>query len=131
MTDHDHVQHTWQLAHPDNDEITIDLWTDGDTIRVDGGDGEATEGGHQMVDRLLAKYRAAGYSPVRDYPVNAAETHSQPVEDDDPEPDGRPDGCPECGASVEYEPNYSHPDVPGEGPAWLCTGCKWGQWLTA
>lgn len=126
-----HVQHTWQLAHPNGSQVGIDLWTDGETVRVDGGDDEATEGGRQMVERLLTKYQEAGYRSVRDYPVNAAETHSEPVEDDDPEPHDRPDGCPECGAAVEYEPNYGHPDVAGEGPAWLCTECKWGQWLTA
>jgi hypothetical protein len=127
-TSDDHIQHTWQLADT-GDELTIDLWTDNDTVRVDGGDHEHAEGGRPMVDRLLAKYAAAGYRLVRDYPVNDPEVHAEPVEDDDPEPDGRPEKCPDCGAPVAYDPNYGS-DV-GEGPAWLCTGCKWGQWITA
>ncbi|MET8080063.1 hypothetical protein [Streptomyces sp. NPDC005303] len=130
MTDHDdHVQHTWRLAHPDGEEITIDLWTDNDTVRVDGGDHEDAEGGQAMVDRLLATYTAAGWRRVRDYAVNDAVAHAEPVQDDAPEPHGRPEKCPDCGAPVVYEPRYGS-DV-GEGAAWLCTGCKWGQWLTA
>lgn len=130
MSDHDaHIQHTWQLAHTNGDEITIDLWTDGYTVRVDGGDHESGDGGRRYVDRLLAKYQAAGYQAVRDYAVNEPEPHAEPVEADDPEPDGRPEKCPDCGAPVEYQARYG--DDFREGPAWLCTGCKWGQWLTA
>ena len=44
-----------------------------------------------------------------------------------PEPDDGPvDGCPECGQPCEYVP--CHDDGTRMGPAWLCTGCKWGQW---
>lgn len=130
MTDHDdHIQHTWQLAHDNGDEITIDLWTDDETVRVDGDDHESADGGKRHVDQLLAKYTAAGYRVTRDYPVNDPEPHEEPVEDDDPEPHGRPEKCPDCLAPVTYEPCYS--DDFREGPAWLCTGCKWGQWLTA
>jgi hypothetical protein len=42
-----------------------------------------------------------------------------------PEPDDRPDACPECGTTVfDYDPAYS--DGCSSHPAWLCTGCKWG-----
>jgi hypothetical protein len=130
MTDQtDHIQHTWNLTHSDLGEITIDLWTDGETVRVDGGDHEAIDNGRRGVDQLLAKYQAAGYRIERDYPVNDPETHDAEPEDDDPEPDGRPDKCPDCGAPVVYDPRYS--DDYREGAAWLCIGCKWGQWLTA
>lgn len=129
MTHDDHILHTWQLTHPTRDDISIDLWTDGYTVRVDGGDGEDSEGGRKAVDELLATYQAAGYRLERDYPVNDPAPHTEPLEDDAPEPDGRPDRCPDCGSPVEYDPNYG--DDHGEGPAWLCTGCKWGQWLTA
>jgi hypothetical protein len=131
MTDHDsHVQHTWNLTHTNGDRITIDLWTDNETVRVDGGDHEAADVGRPYVDQLLTKYQAAGYRIERDYPVNDPEdTSADVLEDDDPEPHGRPENCPDCGASVTYDPRYS--DDYREGPAWLCTGCKWGQWLTA
>ena len=126
-----HIQHTWQLTHPADGEISIDLWTDGYTVRVDGGpdDGDSSEGGRQAIERLIAKYTAVGYQVTRDYPVNDPQPHDEPVEDDEPEPHGRPEKCPDCGAPVVYEPRYS--DDFREGAAWLCTGCKWGQWLTA
>ncbi|GKQ35153.1 hypothetical protein [Streptomyces sp. A012304] len=42
----------------------------------------------------------------------------------------RPEKCPECGATrFDFAPN--HCDGISQGHAWLCTGCKWGQWLTA
>ncbi|WP_393075159.1 hypothetical protein [Streptomyces sp. LN704] len=131
MSDHDdHILHTWLLARG-TDEITIDLWTDGYSVRVDGGpdDGHDSDQGRPAVDRLLAKYTEAGYRIVRDYPVNDPEPHTDAVEADDPEPHGRPEKCPECGSPVVYEPAYS--DDFREGAAWLCTGCKWGRWLTA
>ncbi|MFG2269103.1 hypothetical protein ACGFNY_04935 [Streptomyces chartreusis] len=126
-----HVQHTWQLTHDNGDEISIDLWTDGYTVHVDGGpdNGEQWEGGRADVDHLLTKYRANGYRLARDYAVNDPEPHDEPVEDDDPEPDGRPERCPECSAPVVYDPRFG--DEFREGAAWLCTGCKWGQYLTA
>jgi hypothetical protein len=132
MSQHDnHVQHTWNLKNADGDEISIDLWTDGYSVRVDGGpdDGDEDERGQTAVDQLLAKYTAAGYTLQHDYPVNDPEPHDDTPEDDDPEPHGRPESCPECGASVVYDPHYG--DDFREGAAWLCTGCKWGQWLTA
>ena len=130
MTDQTgHIQHTWQLARDNGDEITVDLWTDGETVRVDGGDREAGDGGRRYVDRLLAKYTAAGYRIERDYAVSDAEPHAEPVEDDDAEPDGRPEKCPDCGGTVVYDPR--HGDDYREGAAWLCTDCKWGRWLTA
>lgn len=126
-----HVQHTWQLIRDgDGDEVTIELWTDEYSVRVHGGDDEESEGGRADVDRLLAQYTAAGYRAVRDYPVNAPVVHEEPVEEGPVEPDNRPEKCPQCGAPVEYEPNYGHPDGAGEGPAWLCTVCKWGEWVT-
>lgn len=126
-----HIQHTWQLTHDNGDEITIDLWTDDYTVHVDGGpdNGDQREGGRADIDHLLTKYRANGYRLVRDYAVNDPESHDEPVEDDDPEPDGRPEECPECGAPVEFDPRFG--DEFREGAAWLCTGCKWGQYLTA
>lgn len=132
MTDHDtHIQHTWTLTSTHSDDISIDLWTDDYTVRIDGGpnDGEQREGGRADVDHLLAKYKAAGYRLVRDYPVNDPEPRDEPVVDEDPEPHGRPEECPECLAPVGYEPRHS--DGFREGAAWLCTGCRWGQWLTA
>ncbi|MCL8016951.1 hypothetical protein [Streptomyces sp. AS02] len=129
MSDNDqHVQHTWQLTRDGAEDVTIELWADGETVRVDGGEEEATEGGRSMVERLLAKYTAAGYRIERDYPVNDPAPHDEPVEDDEAEPDGGPDKCPECGSPVEYDPRFG--DDYREGAAWLCTGCKWGQWVT-
>ncbi|MEU0656149.1 hypothetical protein ABZ485_28425 [Streptomyces albogriseolus] len=130
-TDDSHVQHTWNLTRAaDGDEIHIELWTDGYSVRVDGGDGEDSEGGKTAVDELIAKYEAAGYRQTRDYPVN----DPQPAIDADAaeestEPDGKPDACPECGSPVEFEPRYVT-DV-REGDAWLCTGCRWGRFVTA
>jgi len=127
----DHIQHTWTLTHDTGDEISIDLWTDGYSVRVDGGpdDGDQDERGQQAIDELLAKYQAAGYRLERDYPVNDPQPRDEPVEDDDAEPDGRPGECPECGSPVAYDPRYG--DDFREGQAWLCTGCKWGRWVTA
>ena len=130
----DHVQHTWHLTHADGGEVRIDLWTDGETVRVDGGDGESSDGGRAAVEQLLAKYAARGYQVESSYPVNEPE---QPVNEpeqpvDEPaggEPDGRPEACPECTSPVEYAAN--HVGDFREGEAWLCTGCKWGQWITA
>lgn len=125
--DDSHVQHTWHLARG-GEEVTIDLWTDNDTVRVDGGDDEATEGGRPAVERLLAKYTAAGYRLQRDYAVNDAETHDEPVDDD--VPDHKPEQCPEC-TSTTFDYAYNHVVDFRQGDAWLCTGCKWGQWVTA
>ncbi|MFJ9101347.1 hypothetical protein ACIRJM_23100 [Streptomyces sp. NPDC102405] len=133
MTDHDdHIQHTWNLTRDsDGDRITIDLWTDGYSVRVDGGpdDGHDDDRGRQAVEQLLAKYTAAGYRLVHDYAVNDPATS----DDGDEEPEGadqRPDTCPECGtADLEYVPNHCADFR--EGPAWLCTGCRWGQWIVA
>lgn len=130
MTD-DNVLHTWALARGD-DEISIDLWTDGYSVRVDGGpdDGHDDDRGHHAVEALLAKYTAAGYRLVRDYAVNDPATHNDDAEDDLVGADQRPDRCPECGGTgMEHVP-YHVTDY-REGPAWLCTGCKWGQWITA
>jgi hypothetical protein len=121
MPDHDtHVQHTWQLTRG-TDEISIDLWTDGYSVRVDGGDHDDSEGGRTDVDRLLAKYQAAGYQTVRDYAVNGPEDTSAD------EPADKPDGCPECGSPVEHASN--HIADHRQGDAWLCTGCRWGEWI--
>ncbi|MFE9461673.1 hypothetical protein [Streptomyces californicus] len=129
-----HVQHQWILTHPDTDrdDVHIELWTDDYTVRVTGGDGEDSEEGRPAVEALLTKYQSAGYRVAHDYPVNdpAPEPENTP-EPELAEPDGRPDACPECGSPVEYEPTYTHPDTWGEGPAWLCTGCRWGRWITA
>lgn len=41
-------------------------------------------------------------------------------------PDDQPDACPECGTTTfDYDPAYS--DGCSSSPAWLCTGCKWGE----
>ena len=127
MTETDaHVQHTWYLTR-DGDDVSIDLWTDNDTVRVDGGDDEATEGGRPAAERLLAKYTEAGYRLQRDYPVNDPATHDDPLEDDEPE--HKPEQCPECGSTTfDFAPN--HQDGIRQGDAWLCTGCRWGQWVT-
>ena len=41
----------------------------------------------------------------------------------------RPEKCPECGGTV-FEFVANHCDGTKEGHAWLCTGCRWGQWIT-
>jgi hypothetical protein len=39
--------------------------------------------------------------------------------------DDQPDQCPECGTTrFDFDPN--HDDGISVGPAWLCTGCRWG-----
>src|ERR1044072_7927339 len=98
MTTDAQVQHTWNLTHDTSDRISIDLWTDGYSVRVDGGpdDGHEDDRGQQAVEQLLAKYAAPVRRLVRDYAVNDPE----PLDDDggpDAEPDGKPDKCPECG----------------------------------
>lgn len=131
MSDDDaHVQHTWHLAHDTHGTITIDLLIDGYTVRVDGGpdDGEQLESGRADVGRLIVKYTAAGYRLVRDYAVNDPETHDEPDIADD-EPADKPEQCPECGSPVEHASN--HVADHRQGDAWLCTGCRWGEWITA
>ena len=119
MTDHDdHIQHTWILTHPTGDEVTIDLWTDGESVRIEGGQGESADGGRKDVDRLIEKYCLRGYWITTDYAVN--DPHEPEL------PDDRPDECAECGRDTEYVPD--HYDGYRTGPAWMCTGCKWGQW---
>ncbi len=132
MSQHDdHVQHTWNLTRDtDGDRISIDLWTDGYSVRVDGGpdDGHEDDRGLQAIEQqLLPKYAAAGYRIESSYAVN----DPAQLDDDGPdtEPDGKPGKCPECGSPVEYEPNHCT-DL-REGQAWLCTGCRWGPWVVA
>ncbi|MFF0009555.1 hypothetical protein ACFYQT_39875 [Streptomyces tibetensis] len=135
MSDYDHVQHTWHLTHDNGDEITIDLWTDDYSVRVDGGpdDGHEDERGRDVIEQqLLPKYIAAGYRLTRDYPVNDRESHEEPAEDDQ-QPEGadqKPDQCPQCASTdFEYAPNYTRGWR--EGPAWRCAdpSCSWGQWI--
>ena len=125
----DHIQHTWNLTHPTSDPVTIDLWRDDETVRVDGGEGEHTDRGRKDVDRLIAKYQAAGYHVASNYPVN--DPHDLSADEPEAEePDGKPEVCPECGATdFDFAPN--HVADLREGDAWLCTGCRWGQWATA
>ena len=130
MSDDDHVQHTWNLTHHNGDTITIDLWTDGSTVRVHGGpdDGHDDDRGRYAIEQqLLPKYQAHGYRVESSYAVNdpAARDDESTAE----EPDGKPAACPECGDPVEYV--AKHCSDFREGEAWLCTGCRWGQWLTA
>ncbi|MFC8832321.1 hypothetical protein ACFT8V_03865 [Streptomyces griseoincarnatus] len=126
----DHVQHTWTLTRDtDGDQVHIELWTDGYTVRVDGGDGEDSEGGKSAVDELIAKYKAAGYRQADDYPVNDPAAPDADDAEEDAEPDGKPDACPQCGGPVTFERGYVT-DV-REGDAWLCTGCRWGRFVTA
>jgi hypothetical protein len=128
----DHVLHTWTLTR-DSGEISIDLWVDGYTVRVDGGpdDGYSSEAGRPAIEELLSKYTAAGYRLVRDYAVN--DPASPDDEAEEPEgADQRPDTCPQCDTTdFEYVPN--HVTDLREGPAWMCAGpsCGWGQWITA
>ena len=123
LDDDSHVQHTWTLTRSaDGDEICIDLWTDGETIQVHGGDGESYTPGpdarEQIEQQILPKYAALGYRVDSDYAVNDAH---------EPElPDDQPDECAECGRDTEYVPD--HYDGYRTGPAWMCTGCNWGQW---
>ncbi|MFF4246250.1 hypothetical protein ACFYY2_17530 [Streptomyces sp. NPDC001822] len=129
MDDHIHIQRTWHLTHPDGSTVDIDLWTDGYTVRVEGGDGEDGDRGQRDVDELIAKYLAAGYQRARDYTVNDPE----PEPEDTPEPDAdepadRPECCPECGSAIEYQ--AEHADHGRSGPAWLCLGCRWGEWIS-
>lgn len=129
----DHVQETWILARDGSEDITIELWIDDETVRVYGGpdDGDDSDRGRREVEEvLLPKYRAAGYRIELTYKVNDPVVRDgEALEDEDPEPHGRPEQCPECGDPVEHDPRYN--DDFCEGAAWLCTGCKWGQWLTA
>ncbi|MFD9764749.1 hypothetical protein ACFWXI_14600 [[Kitasatospora] papulosa] len=124
----DHIEHQWILTHPDSDhdDIYIDLWTDGYTVRVEGGDGDDGDRGQRDVDELIAKYTAAGYQRARDYAVNDPEPSDAP-EVEAAEPADRPDECPECGSAIEYQ--AEHAAHGRSGPAWLCLGCRWGEWI--
>ncbi|MFG2276761.1 hypothetical protein ACGFNY_44260 [Streptomyces chartreusis] len=133
MSENDeHVQETWILARDGAEEITVELWTDDETVRVYGGPddgGDSDRGRREVEEELLPKYKAAGYRITHTYRVNDPVVRDDDaLEDDDSEPDGRPEHCPECEAPVVYEPSFG--DEFREGAAWLCTECKWGQWLT-
>ena len=121
----DHVQHTWNLTRG-SDEIAVDLWTDDDTVHVTGGRGEQCDGGRTAAERLVAQYVAAGYRVASSYPVNEPEQHAEAAADER-EPAGKPEACPECEQPVEFARN--HTDGFREGDAWLCTGCRWGEWI--
>ncbi|OUD03339.1 hypothetical protein [Streptomyces swartbergensis] len=126
----DHVQHTWNLTSDDGDRFTIELWTDGYSVRVHGSpdDGHDDDRGREAIEeQLLPKYAAAGYRIASSYAVNDPAS----LDDEEPtgEPDGKPEACPECGDPVEYIANHCADFR--EGEAWLCTGCRWGQWITA
>ncbi|MFE7780348.1 hypothetical protein [Streptomyces nigrescens] len=72
-TNDDHVQYTWNLLHPAGDRIVIDLWTDDESVRVDGGDGESYSGTNArkiVEEQLLPKYADRGYQVESDYLVN-------------------------------------------------------------
>ncbi|MEU5580979.1 hypothetical protein ABZ791_30345 [Streptomyces huasconensis] len=126
MNHDDHIQHTWNLTHPNLGDLSIDLWTDDDTVSVDGGDGEQCDGGRRFADQLLGKYQALGYLLTSDYPVN--DPHDPAADEpDESEPADKPEGCPECGSTdIDFAPN--HVADLRQGDAWLCTGCNWGQW---
>lgn len=131
-TDDSHVQHTWNLTHDNGDQITVNLWTDNETVEVVGGDGEhytADQARRRIGQDVLPKYRAAGYRVDSSYPVNVPAAPDADDAAEDAEPDGKPGACPECGSPVEFEPRYVT-DV-REGDAWLCTGCRWGVFVTA
>jgi hypothetical protein len=128
----DHVLHTWNLTRDkDGGELSIDLWIDGYTVRVDGGpdDGYDSEGGRQVIEQeLLPKYAAAGYRVDSSYAVNTPAVIDDETDDEPEGADQRPEKCPECGTTdMEYVPN--HLTELRDGPAWMCTGCKWGQWI--
>ena len=129
----DHIQHVWNLTHPDGNELTIELWTDDYTVRVHGGpdDGEDDDRGRKAVDELLARYTAAGWRTDSEYAVNdLCNPDDEPVQG--PDLDSRPDECPQCGSrAFEYVPN--HVTDLREGEAWLCGGpaCAWGRYVTA
>ncbi|MGW0586138.1 hypothetical protein ACWD25_62195 [Streptomyces sp. NPDC002920] len=40
----------------------------------------------------------------------------------------RPEECPEC-SGTRFDFAANHCDGTKEGHAWLCTGCRWGQWI--
>jgi hypothetical protein len=129
----DHVQEIWVLARDGAEDITIELWTDDETVRVHGGpdDGDDSDRGRRAVEEtLLPKYLAAGYRLERTYQVNDPVTRDDELEDEG-DPHARPERCPDCGGPVEYDPHFSHPDISREGPAWICTACKWGEFLVA
>ncbi|MFD7554156.1 hypothetical protein ACFV9E_06400 [Streptomyces sp. NPDC059835] len=45
-----------------DDELTIQLWRDGETVHVDGGNGESYSADRdEIVHSLLPKYQAAGW----------------------------------------------------------------------
>ncbi|MFF4644926.1 hypothetical protein [Streptomyces sp. NPDC001389] len=113
LDDDSHILHTWNLTHPTGDEIRIDLWTDGESVRVEGGNGESIDGGRKDALRLVEKYCLRGYWVTSDYAVN------------DPHYDSRPDECPECGATtfeLEHNANFDGFQM----DVWWCTGCRWG-----
>ncbi|MFJ9671354.1 hypothetical protein ACIRP5_11270 [Streptomyces sp. NPDC101221] len=126
-----HVQHVWNLTRAGGDQVVIELWTDDYTVRVHGGpdDGHDADGGRTVIEQeLLPRHTAAGYQVTSSYAVNDPEPHDA-VGVEGAEPDGKPSACPECGSPVEYEAN--HVTDLREGDAWLCTGCRWGQYVTA
>lgn len=134
MSQHDaHVQHTWTLTRSGAEPISIDLWTDGYSVRVDGGpdDGLDSELGRAYIEtELLPRYTMAGYTVSSNYAVNDPADHTEEYEEG-PDLDSRPGSCPQC-ASKSFEYVDNHVTDFREGAAWLCNGpsCAWGVYVT-
>ncbi|GAA1779479.1 MULTISPECIES: hypothetical protein [Actinomycetes] len=65
----DHVHEVWIMTCG-TDELTIELWTDLESIHVHGGDGEAYSGSRtEIVDSLVAKYEQAGWTLTANHEV--------------------------------------------------------------
>src|ERR1044072_2056806 len=82
MTTDAQVQHTWNLTHDTNDRISIDLWTDGYSVRVDGGpdDGHEDDRGRRAGEERLAPHapRRPGRAAAAPRPPGGGAPHPPP-----------------------------------------------------
>lgn len=63
----DHIQEVWIMTRAD-DELTIELWKDGESIHVHCGNGESyTADRNDIVDSLIPAYQQTGWTLTTNY----------------------------------------------------------------
>ncbi|MFD4738686.1 hypothetical protein ACFWNQ_15135 [Streptomyces virginiae] len=65
--DQDHIAEVWIMTRAD-EELTIELYRDGETIHVEGGNGEAYSGSRgEITNSLIPVYVLAGWTLTDNY----------------------------------------------------------------